>query len=191
MLAYVTASSSQRATIVDTMPAFARIDLTVTELADELRFRVDREEGWVGRIALPLVFCAVLIFTLTLRNSTLRIGGASGMALGILYLAINRTRPSSTELSVTSRGFHATGYLGSGVVPFYRASVKVPADRVRSLVYAPGDDSSPAGLHLDCGAWNKECVLPGLTRQQTEAVAETILRRFPQFGQVPVRSGIE
>lgn len=169
------------------MSAFARIDLTVTELPDELRFRVDREEGWVGRIALPVVFCAVLIFTLTLRNSTLRIGGACGMALGILYLAINRTRPSSTDLSVTSRGFHATGYLGIGVVPFYRASVKVPADRVRSLVYGTGDDSSPGGLHLDCGVWNKECVLPGLNRERTQAVVETILRRFPQFGEAPIR----
>jgi hypothetical protein len=59
----------------------------------------------------------------------------------------------------------------------------VPAEKVKALVYASGDDSSPGGLHLDCGVWNKECVLPGLNRAQTEAVAAIILHRFPEIGQ--------
>ena len=70
-----------------------------------------------------------------------------------------------------------------GVIPFYSASVRVPAEKVKSLVYGPGDDAGPGGLHLDCGFWKKELVLPGLNREQTKAVTETILRRFPEIGQ--------
>ena len=164
------------------MPAFDQIDYTTTERADELRFRVDHTEGLLGRIALPLLLCGVVIFALTLSSSALRIGGASGAAFGLLYVIINRTRPSATELSVTSRGFAARGYMGMGVVPFYSASVNVPAGRVKALVYASGGDG-PGGLHLDCGFWNKRCVLPGLNREQTEAVTAIILRRFPEIGQ--------
>lgn len=180
------------------MTVFGTTKLTISELPDELRFHIDREFGWFQLAGLPLLGFALLIFSLRLPGFGLRITLASIAIFSLLVTAIGlvlaRKQDRTTDLTVTSQTFVATGY-GLGVAVEHSPGsilssraykAVVPLSEVRWLEYAHGDEDSYDGLYANLGHW-KRCILPGLNRKQCKQAITAIQQRFPQIGSKPAR----
>jgi hypothetical protein len=160
------------------MNARGTTELTTTELPNELQFQAVRNLGWVELAIWPVAFVACEIFAWMMPAH----GGRMVLVLGALLLLLplaTLRRNLVWRLSVTNQRFEANGYLDQfAVILYIPHRVVVPLSKVKSIGYQ-GDDH---GFYLDCGFWKKECVLPGLNREQSQQVAMTILRRFPDVG---------
>jgi hypothetical protein len=172
------------------MEAFGHLELTVQEQPDELLFRIDREYGWAGRVALPAACVAMLMISLFLTDTGMRISLA-GVALFMLAVwgGVTLFRPASdrspiqtTILSVTSQRLEASGVLDRGTAFGRRSKIVVPASEVRKIAYGMGSEDAEGGLYVAVSFWKSECMLPGLNREQCKLVAERIARRFPEIG---------
>jgi hypothetical protein len=167
------------------MKAFGHIELTIKELPDELRFRVDNESGWFGLVVLLLVGFAFLIWALTMPLPGLKVAFGLFALTEIVGVGIATSRKlkreDTTTLSVTNQNFVATG--DGLAAPFSRnTSVTIAASEVKAIQFIDGGENTTTGLWLSTSYWKSSCVLPGLNRQQCTAVTVAIVRRFPQIG---------
>ncbi len=169
------------------MTAFGRAELTFQELQDELRFRVDRENGWFMLCAFPgLSFAALLVaFAVPDRGAAFGIAITAGTCLlvsVIMAAAALKHSIRTTTLSVTNRAFEARG-AGLGWFPaFGESEVAVPVPEITSFGYSPSTEDEPSGFEVRCGFWKCVILLPGLSLEQTNSVTDAILRKFPEIG---------
>jgi hypothetical protein len=162
------------------MNARGTTELTITELPDELRFQAVRALGWMELAIWPIAFLVGEIFAWRMPASDERMVLVASIMLLLVPLATVR-RVLTWRLSVTSERFEANGYLDQFAIFVYIPHrVVVPLSKVKSIGYQGAEDH---GFYLDCGIWKKENVLPGLSREQSQQVTITILRRFPGIGE--------
>jgi hypothetical protein len=164
------------------MNAIGNTELTSNELPGQLEFRVDSTRGWLVfliLVILPLGFLIASLFVsvpnLRLTFSLLSLGWLAWMLI-LAQRSWNRT--DTTTLTVTGQLFTAKG---AGLKWSRSATVVVPTSEVKSFGFASGGEDEPSGLYVSCSFWNSKCLLPGLTRQQGNAVAVAIARRFPEI----------
>jgi len=159
------------------MSAAHRVRLITQELPDELQFRVEHELGWIALAIWPVGFLACEGFARMLPASNHRLPLAIGGLILLVPLFTIR-RHLTWKLSVTGKRFAVSGYYDPfAVVIYIPHNFAIPESRVKWMGYGEND----RGFYLDCGVWNKECVLPGLTRQQCDTVIAAIARRLPDL----------
>jgi hypothetical protein len=164
--------------------AFFTFELTTTDLAKELQFRVDRKIGSFFLVTYPAI-CVVLLVLCSLVAFTAEdppqwsVGIAIGTAINLvawpILMLIARANPT-TKLSVTSERFLASGR-GVGANPWNSGTADLPVAEVNWIGYLP---SQPPGLYLSRGFMQNTCVLPGLNREMTNSVIDVIVGRFPE-----------
>lgn len=164
---------------------FINVELTTTELSNELQFRVDRRMGSFFQVTYPLI-CVVLVILCSLVVFTqecppdwsvgIDIGAGINLAAWPFMMLLARKNPT-TKLSVTSQRFLASGR-GVGPNPWSCGTENLPVSEVSWIGYLA---SQPTGLYLSRGFMENTCVLPGLNRELSNSVIDAIVRRFPEY----------
>ena len=157
------------------MKACGYAELTTTELPDELQFRVTYHAGWEDwfrRIVPPVIIVSTFFVPWFNHIWVYRVLIFLSMA-GSTQLDWIHGR--TTELRVSSSALVATGNLRK----LFSTRATVPASEVMWLGF-DSYGSNQRGFAVEGGEIGL-CVLPGLNREQAEAVANTILRRFPNI----------
>jgi hypothetical protein len=149
-----------------------QVELAITELPDELQFRVVRELGLLDWIY-PIAGVTVVLIFLRLVVSWHRVsdGGVAGLWVGIClaeFLNLRRKGPEY-HLTVGRNRLSAT----EGLRGRLSNKLEIAAQQVDSLRWVPG------GLQLSYNDKPLICVLPGLTREQVHMLVEAIESRFP------------
>lgn len=169
------------------MKAFGRLEVTTTELPDELCFRVEQEFGWVPLAALPGIFLGMVAISPFLDSPWVSISiGLFGLAvIGVVMIFAPpsaRKGRRTTTLSVTSQRLEVTGAVQEGW-PFgrRRPPIVVLVSELQAIEYVMGGEDTSRGLYARKSWWKSECLLPGLSRLQCNVVTEGILSRFPEI----------
>jgi len=81
-----------------------------------------------------------------------------------------------TKLFVSGSELIARGNMGKT----FKNEIIVPASEVKYLGYDTGGENNPAGLYVSRG-WRHNCMLPGISKNQTIAIADAIHTKFPQY----------
>lgn len=165
---------------------FGKVNLTIEENPEELRFRADRETGRIARNLVPalpgilLLVCAYPFYSFSAYVFPILLVPA----VAIYWFMHKWIKPfESTTLSVNAQRFQATGdrvkenwtgfYLGAG-------KIVLPVEQITSFLYMNPDDD-PGGIWVNSGWWKSKCMLPGIDRQQGIAVIMAIVRKFPEL----------
>jgi hypothetical protein len=157
------------------MKARGYFELTTTELPDELQFRVTHHAGWEDwfrRIVPPAIIVSTFFVPSFHHIWVYRVLIFFAMADS---RQLDWIRGRTTELRVTSSELVATGNLRK----LFSRRATVPASEVMWLGFDSYGSNQP-GFAVEGGEIGL-CVLPGLNREQAEAIADTILRRFPNI----------
>jgi hypothetical protein len=159
------------------MKARGSRELTTIELPNELRFTVIWHDGWIAWIfrILLLAFLTFILFTplphfLWWQRSALVFFWLLAASRPLLWL-----REGTSTLRVTSSELFATGNLGK----LWSTSTTIPANEVTWLGFNETGQNME-GLRIE-GLETDVDALPLLTREQAEAIANTILKRFPSI----------
>jgi hypothetical protein len=147
-------------------------ELKTIELPGELQFVYGYEAGW-GDLAAPP---AALIVLLAWALSTHHLVFAAIFVVVFAALVVYWLNISPSRLSVTPRELIAQGSQNRNLAN----QTNVPTSEVNTLRYAPASEQGPAGLYAYCRR-KQICLIPGLTQEQAEAVAETIRAKFPDL----------
>jgi hypothetical protein len=157
------------------MKARGYAELTTTESPNELQFRVTYHAGWEDwfrRIAPPAIIVSIFFVPSFKHIWVYRVLMFLSMA-GSTQLDWIHGR--TTELRVTSSELVVTGNLRR----LFPTKATVPASEVMWLGF-DNAGSNQRGFVLE-GSETCLCLFPGLNRERAEAVANTILRRFPNI----------
>ena len=147
-------------------------ELKIVELPEQLQFVYGYEAGW-GDLAAPP---AALLVTLAWAWSTHHLVYAAIFVVIFAALVAYWLNISPAKLSVTQRELIAQGSQNRNL----NNQANISAAEVNSLAYAAASDQGPAGLYAYCRS-KQTCLMPGLTQEQSNTVAETIRAKFPQL----------
>jgi hypothetical protein len=152
-------------------------ELTTTELPDELQFTVVRRTNWVEGIIRMLIiaFPILILFAPSAHISWgLRMFFLFYMIILVSSMNLSWVHGGTTTLRVTSSSLVAIGNLGK----LLSTRATLPASEVTwlgfSYLQGVADGLSIEGEEADI-------YVPGLNREQAEAVADKILQRFPSI----------
>jgi hypothetical protein len=168
------------------MKARGYTELTTTELPDELHFRAVHHYGW-AEIVFGSILCIALLTSLVMSGALVlkRHGwlGYAGIFLTVLGFAsyeryLVRWLPGrTTELRVKSDELVATGNLRR----LFLKRMPLQASKVVWLGYIYDIFSDGLTVEYDDDKYSCICVLPGVSQEQAESIADAILRRFPNI----------
>ena len=164
------------------MKARGYVELTTTELPDELQFVAVRYFGWVELIG-PVFEVLYIFMFLWLawwghdRWTPLWLAFALISFLFFLFQYFPQwIHGRTTTLRVTANGLQASGNLGN----LLATSVEVTASEVASIRYQASPDWITSGVYFKRGKTNIRD-LTGLRYGPGNEVIDLIFRRFPQF----------
>jgi hypothetical protein len=153
-----------------------RVQLTTTDLQDELLFRVVRHASlydWFYRIVPPALAISTFFIPRFHHDWVFRALIIVSM-IGSTKLYWLRGR--MTELRVTGDRLIASGNLQD----LFSARKSVPASEVDWMGFDSIAGGNPGGFVVDSEN-GRIRVFPGLNREQSEAIVDAILQRFPSI----------
>jgi hypothetical protein len=165
------------------MPATFRIE----DRASALLVSVT-EPGNYGRVALiAVVGSAVGYFFFRAATSTaFRIAVCLFIAFAVIKDAISSLRGTAVQLQVGNLDLISKGHAPGGYGPSTISRADIERFEYRSA--GGGGDAAewPEGLYAEWrgfGPWpSSQCILPGVSQDQADAVIEAIYKRFPDTG---------
>jgi len=147
-------------------------ELKAVEFPGELPFVYGYQAGW-GDLAAPP---ATLLVLLAWAWSTHHLVFAAIFVVAFAVLVVYCLNISPARLSVSSQELIARGTQNRNLA----SQTKIPAVEVNTLRYAAASDRGPAGLYARCGC-NQTCLMPRLTQEQADEVANDIRAKFPNL----------
>jgi len=146
--------------------------ITTIEEPDHLQFVTTRVRGWTD-LLLPTILTVVGGGALGFKHFFM---GALCLLAAILFLA-NFSKPSTNQLDVSQSEMIVRSSVDSSISQ--DKTVKSP--EMKSLGYQYGNKNQPSGLYANQGIFNQICLLPGLSKQQANEIADTICKKFPNY----------
>lgn len=147
-------------------------ELRTIELPDRLQVVHGYQAGWGDLAAPPATLLVLLAWAASTHHMVLgAIFVVAFAALAIYWLNISPNR-----LSVLPRELITQGSQNRNLAN----QTNIPAAEVNSLAYAATGEHGPTGLYAYCRR-KRICLMPGLTQEQAEAVAEAIRAKFPNL----------
>jgi len=144
------------------------------EEPDHLLFVVTRETGWLA-IVITCIFLSAFVFFLWPDHKLFVI---LAILMSLFGWIASFTRGNITRLAVSEREIIARGNLERA----FTDTITIDASEVRTIKYFGGREGDPAGLYI-YHYIHETCVLPGLYREQAEAIIHRIRQRFPNLEQ--------
>jgi hypothetical protein len=153
-------------------------ELTTTELPDELQFTVVCRGNWVigiFRMLLPIAPLSFILFAPSPHFSWgIRIVLLLFCLIWVSSMNLSWVHGGTTTLRVTSSGLVAAGNLGK----LFSTRATMPASEVAWLGFSYLQGVAD-GLSIESA--ETDIYVPGLNREQAEAVAHKIMQRFPNI----------
>jgi hypothetical protein len=149
-----------------------RTEITTIEEPDHLQFVVVRRRGWISLVGPPATLLVFALWALMAQHYVFAVFSA----VAIFALIANYIRGPVTKLLVSQGELIARGNLDRTFID----QVKVEASDVKFLGYFMGGENDPSGLYADRG-WRQTCLLPGLNKDEANAIAHTIRSKFPNL----------
>ena len=154
------------------MKLIGKTEITTIELRDELQLVVVRKNGLLILVFPPALCVAITAYGFLSSHWMYVLIGIFMLGSCVAwYLNGPVTRLFVSRFQLIARG---------NVDRTFKNEIIVPASEVKFLGFQTGDDNGPAGLYVS-REWRQTCMLPGLSKKQTIAIADVIHTKFPQF----------
>lgn len=154
------------------MKAFGHSEITTIDDPDGLQFVVVRANGYVDFFAPIAALLAFGLWAVIAHHFILVIIST----VGLFSLLASYARGPVTRLAVSQYELVASGNLDRTFTDHLRVETK----NVKSLGYFVGYENEPSGLYADQG-WRQTCLLPGVSKEEADTIAETIRGKFPDL----------
>ncbi len=155
------------------MQLLGRTEFTSIEHPDSLEFMVVQEYGWLEKVLIPLIVASVIVM---LWRAGQVIFAAIAMLSTSAYFVANWIHGPATRLRVTKDELTTQGNLNK----LFRTELRVSTSGINSLRWDSGGENGTSGLYVIRG-WGMTLVLPGINKEQAEAIRDKIAARFPDF----------
>lgn len=119
------------------------------------------------------IFLAVFVFFLWPDHKLFAI---FAIGISIFGWITSFTQGNVTRLAVSEHEIVARGNLNK----VSTTALTIPASEIKSIGYSTGGEDDPTGLYVYRNL-RSTCVLPGLDREQTEAIILRIRQRYPNL----------
>jgi hypothetical protein len=150
-----------------------RNEVTTIDEPDYLQFVLVRENGWIDLVGPPVALLVFVAWAVIYQHYFF----IAFAVIGLFALIANYANGSITKLFVSQSELIARGNLDRALTD----EVKVKVSDIESLDYRMGGRNSPSGFYASQGWLKQTCLLPGLSKQKANAIADAICERFPNI----------
>jgi hypothetical protein len=152
------------------------VEVKTLELPDALEFTVTREAGLYESVVAPVITFVVLYFFWGIAQGWNRIVLLLIVISSAASYIASRLHGRKTKLRVTSEEIVAEGNLDST----FLTSIRLAAVDITAIRYFDGGEGGTPGLYVRHG-WTSACLVPYLSRVDTDSIIDAIARRFPHL----------